>query len=92
MEIEDTQDNIEEHTISESANTGNKTHTRRKWIWQEQFNKIKETCLDENLTWEEKIKQCGKIIFDKVLSTLTDFLSQWSCFIPLKKWKIGLLT
>lgn len=62
--------------------------TRRKEVvsWKVLLNKLKEKVLENNISWEEKISSCMRIVLEGIVSFVVYYLSDWSCFNFLNKY------
>lgn len=63
---------------------------RQRWkeriSWQALWTKLKEKILENNIPWEEKIKNCVNIIYEGAISYVVQHISDWPCLSFLSKY------
>nr|XP_034833642.1 uncharacterized protein LOC117990289 [Maniola hyperantus] len=64
----------------EHCRQGESTAKKEDITWKALLKKLKEKILEKNLSWEEKIKACWKILYSRIVSMVVTYLSEWPCF------------
>ncbi|XP_045761309.1 uncharacterized protein LOC123864730 [Maniola jurtina] len=71
----ETSEQEEEHSNQEET-----TEKKEDTTWKALLKKLKEKILERNLTWEEKIKTCWKILYSGIVSMVVKYLADWPGF------------
>lgn len=69
------EDNVETSKLNEEK----KSELKEKISWNRLFKKLKNAIFAGNMSWEEKIKGCGSILLEALVSFVMQFIADQPC-------------